>query len=294
MLVKGKVVWGVLVLVCLFGLVTLSWAQNGETEDTTATADADNGDAQPADVTDDTGVPTKWTAWETIKAGGLIGLVIILLSIVALALIIEHFMSINDDKLIPPDFVAALQANIEEKKYQDAITLCEASDNYISRIMQVGLSEIPYGYDSMVEAMATVGEEESIKLNQKIGYLSFIGMITPMLGLLGTVVGMIISFNKIASETHGVDASKLAYGISMALVTTCMGLIVAIPALFFYNLFQDKVTNMGLEAGAVCEELVRKFKPVKVQGIKVAAPPTVKRQQPPAPQGQGGLAQPKA
>lgn len=294
MLVKGKVVWGVLVLVCLFGLVTLSWAQNGETEDTTATADADNGDAQPADVTDDTGVPTKWTAWETIKAGGLIGLVIILLSIVALALIIEHFMSINDDKLIPPDFVAALQANIEEKKYQDAITLCEASDNYISRIMQVGLSEIPYGYDSMVEAMATVGEEESIKLNQKIGYLSFIGMITPMLGLLGTVVGMIISFNKIASETHGVDASKLAYGISMALVTTCMGLIVAIPALFFYNLFQDKVTNMGLEAGAVCEELVRKFKPVKVQGIKVAAPPTVKRQQPPAPQGQGGPSQPKA
>ena len=83
-----------------------------------------------------------------------------------MALVIEHFLSINDDKLIPPEFVGALQSPIEDGKVQDAVSLCEASDNYISRIMQSGLSEVAYGYDAMVESMATVGEEESIKLNQ--------------------------------------------------------------------------------------------------------------------------------
>ena len=222
------------------------------------------------EAADASGTVKTWGMWETIKAGSWIGAIIIMLSVAVVALVIEHFMTITDEKLIPPDFVAALQAHIEERRYQDAIDLCEVSDNYISRVMQVGLSEIRYGYDAMVESMSGIGEEESIKLNQKIGYLSFIGMIAPMLGLLGTVTGMVISFNKIATAEHGVQASELAYGISQALVTTVEGLVTAIPAMFFFTLFQDRVTNIGLEAGAVCEELIRKFKPVKVQGVQVS------------------------
>lgn len=210
--------------------------------------------------------------WKSSYIGG----VILLLSFAALGLVIEHFVSIKDDKLIPPDFVAALQTAIDEKKYQDAMQLCEMSDNYISRIMQVGLSEIRYGYDAMVESMSTIGEEESIKLNQKIGYLSLIGTIAPMLGLLGTVAGMIIAFKQISEQTV-TNARLLAGGIYMALVTTVMGLIVGIPSLFFYSFFQDRVTNIGLEAGAVCEELIRRFKPVKVAGADVTPrPPAAK------------------
>ena len=132
--------------------------------------------------------------------------------------------------------------------------------------MQVGLSEIRYGYEAMQDAMATIGEEESIKLNQKIGYLSLIGTLAPMLGLLGTVLGMIACF-KVISEAAVTNANDLADGIYKALVTTVMGLIVGIPGLFFHSFFQDKVTNIGLEAGAVCEELIRQFKPVKVSGM---------------------------
>ena len=223
----------------------------------------------------------KQSLWSIINAGGIIGWVIIGLSFVSLGLIIEHFTSIKDDKLIPPDFVAALQTSIEEKKYQDAMQLCEASDNYISRIMMVGLSEIRYGYEAMVESMSTIGEEESIKLNQKIGYLSLIGTVAPMLGLLGTVTGMIYAFKKIA-EMPVTDAKMLAGGIYMALVTTVEGLTVALPTMFFYSFFQDRVTNIGLEAGAVCEELVRKFKPVKVSGVDVPAGRPAVRQKPQA------------
>jgi len=213
------------------------------------------------------------TLLQILWKSGVIGGVILLLSFAALGLVIEHFVSINDDKLIPPDFVAALQTAIDEKKYQDAMQLCEMSDNYISRIMQVGLSEIRYGYDAMVESMATIGEEESIKLNQKIGYLSLIGTVAPMLGLLGTVAGMIIAFKQI-SEAPVTNARDLAGGIYMALVTTVMGLIVGIPSLFFYSFFQDRVTNIGLEAGAVCEELIRRFKPVKVAGAEAPSRPS--------------------
>jgi biopolymer transport protein ExbB len=199
-------------------------------------------------------------------------------------LVIEHFTNIRDVKLIPPDFVQALQTALDEKKYQDALQICEQSDNYISRIMQVGISEIRYGYDAMVDAMATIGEEESIKLQQKIGYLAQIATIGPLLGLLGTVHGMVVCFTQIA-QSDVTSARLLAEGIYLALVTTVEGLVVAIPALAFYAFFQNRVTNIGLEAGAVCEELIRRFKPVKVAGadIPAAKPKPAPGTQPPPP-----------
>ncbi len=252
MFTKKLMLWMVAALV-VFGaaLTTVAYAQTGPVEDV----------APPGETT---------SALDIVMSAGLIGLLIALISGVLVALIIEHFTSITDEKLIPPDFVAALQMSIDEKKFQDAMQLCEASDNYISRVMQVGLSEIRYGYDAMQEAMATIGEEESIKLNQKIGYLALIGTLGPMLGLLGTVLGMISCF-KVISEAAVTNASALADGIYKALVTTVMGLLVGIPALFFHSFFQDKVTNVSLEAGAVCEELIRQFKPVKVTGAGPAS-----------------------
>jgi biopolymer transport protein ExbB len=208
-------------------------------------------------------------------AGSWVGLGIICLSIVMVALIIEHFMNINDKKLIPPEFVQSLQTLIEQRQYKNAIAMCDASNNFVSHIMAVGLTEIPHGYDAMAEAMTTQSEIESVKLNQKIGYLSLIGVIAPMMGLLGTVVGMMKCFNTVANSPQGVQARMLADGISMKLVCTFMGLSVAIPCMFFFNLFQDKVTNIAVEAGAVCEELVRKFKPVRAAAAvaKQAAAP---------------------
>ena len=252
MFTKKLTLWMFAALLVLgAGLATVAYAQD-----------------DPAAPPSDQGKTTS--ALDIIFAAGWVGLVIALLSCVLLALVIEHFMSINDEKLIPPDFVAAMQMSIDEKKYQDAMQLCEASDNYISRVMQVGLSEIRYGYEAMQEAMGTIGEEESIKLNQKIGYLALIGTLAPMLGLLGTVLGMISCF-KVISVATITDASALADGIYKALVTTVMGLIVGIPGLFFHSFFQDKVTNIGLEAGAVCEELIRQFKPIKVSGVGAPA-----------------------
>lgn len=253
MLRKHGIVLGLAAL-CVLAMVAVAWCQAAPAPSPTVTSGGEQIKTQ-----------STWTMWDAIRAGSWIGAIILCLSVVMVALIIEHFMSINEQKLIPPDFVAALQTAIDAKRYKDAMDMCKATDNYISRIMLVGLAETRYGYDAMTEAMFTASEEESIKLNQKIGYLSLIGVIAPMIGLLGTVNGMMICFNTVANSTHGTQARDLAYGISQKLVCTFEGLAVAIPSMFFFNMFQDRVTNIGLEAGAVCEELIRNFKPVKVQ-----------------------------
>ena len=266
-----KLVLSVLAIVLVVGLgMSVLYAQAPKGESTK------EGDAE-------TPRRDKMSMLDILVQAGFVGLVIALLSFALLGLVIEHFTSIKDEKLIPPDFVAALQQAIDEKKYQDAMQLCEASDNYISRVMQVGLSEIRYGYDAMTESMSAIGEEESIKLNQKIGYHSLIGTLAPMLGLLGTVLGMINCFRTI-SQSDVNQASELAKGIYQALVTTVMGLVVGIPGLFFHSFFQDRVTNIGLEAGAVCEELIRRFKPVKVAGVDAPKRPAAPRPGGPPPQ----------
>ena len=256
---KRIILWGAVLaaVTVTVGVANLAWGQG-----TAPPAPSSGSSEQTAE---------GWTVWMMIQASGVEGMLIILLSFVMVGLIIEHFTNIRDVKLIPPDFVQALQTAMEEKKYQDALQICEQSDNYISRIMQVGISEIRYGYDAMVDAMATIGEEESIKLQQKIGYIAMIATIAPLLGLLGTVHGMVVCFTQIAGQDV-TNARVLAKGIYLALVTTVEGLVVAIPALFFYGFFQNRVTNISLEAGAVCEELIRRFKPVKVAGADIPLP----------------------
>ena len=108
--------------------------------------------------------------------------------------------------------------------------------------------------------MEDVAEEEAIKLQQKISYLSLIGNIAPMLGLFGTVTGMIKAFNTIAALGSAVSPSDLAGGISQALVTTFLGLFVAIPSMIAYFLFRNRVVRITLEIGAIAEELVERFR----------------------------------
>ena len=109
--------------------------------------------------------------------------------------------------------------------------------------------------------MDEVSEEESIKLHQKIGWLSLIGNIAPMLGLFGTVLGMIGAFNEITRLGAAVTPQDLSKGISTALITTLFGLFVAMPSLFFFFLFRNKVVKVSLEINAIADDLVERFRP---------------------------------
>ena len=162
------------------------------------------------------------TSWVEayITAGGTIGFVILFCSFISLALIIEHIVNIKRDKIVPPQLIDEIEGMFENEEYQEALELCETEPNFLTNILAAGLPKINAGFETMKAAMDEAGDEEAIKLQQKIGYLSLIGNISPMLGLFGTVTGMIEAFQTIASMGASVTPSDLAGGISKALVTT--------------------------------------------------------------------------
>jgi biopolymer transport protein ExbB len=114
----------------------------------------------------------------------------------------------------------------------------------------------------MMESAKAVIEEESIKLQQKISWIQLIAAIAPMLGLLGTVQGMIGAFSEIAKMAGAPKPKDLAGGIFLALVTTFQGLVVAIPGMIFYFYFRNQLIRIAMEASALIEDLLERFKKI--------------------------------
>lgn len=198
--------------------------------------------------------------WDNVKSGGLTEGVIILLSVVGLALMIEHAVSLRREKLIPPYVLSELESLFDEEAYEEAMDLCDQEDSLLSRLVGAGLAKVNSGYPRMRESVEEVTDEEATVLHQKISYLSLIASVAPMLGLLGTVIGMIKAFDKIAQLRGAVNPADLAESISMALITTCTGLIVAIPVLAAYTYFRNKVMRLVQEGSAISLELFERFR----------------------------------
>ena len=205
---------------------------------------------------------TERTFLDNIKAGGPVGYTIILLSVAGLALMIEHAVSLRREKLIPPYLLSELENLFDEEEYEEAMDLCDQEDAMLCRVVGAGLAKIGGGYAQMKEAIEEVSEEEATNLTQKISYLSLVSGIAPMLGLLGTVQGMIKAFDKIAVMRGALNPSDLAESISMALITTFLGLLVAIPTTAGYMFFRNKVMKLSQEASAITGELIARFRQV--------------------------------
>ena len=124
------------------------------------------------------------------------------------------------------------------------------------------------GLDNASEGMQEVGEEESMKLEHRLSYMALIGNLSPMIGLFGTVHGMIESFQVIALGGASPKPADLAAGISTALFTTLIGLAIAIPAIAAYNILRNRVSRMLLEIGVTSENLMSRFEDVQPQGAK--------------------------
>ncbi len=194
-----------------------------------------------------------------IHNAGVIGYLIVALSIISVALIIEHFLSIQRDKLIPPDLVSEVDQLLQEEQYDEALDVCEMEPTFFTNVMAAGIAKLGMGMDEVDKSVQDTLESEQVRLQNKISWLSLIGNIAPMLGLLGTVIGMIQAFQQIAA-TRNPPPSKLAGGIYKALVTTTMGLIVGIPVLAFYFFFRNRLNQLISETGLVVEDILDQFK----------------------------------
>ena len=191
---------------------------------------------------------------------GLIGYIIMLMSVVAVALIIENFMTIKREKLAPPDIIDELEALFDGENFQDAVELCEQEKNYLTNVVGAGLSKLGHSFETMQVSLREMETEESVKLFQKVGWLSLISAIAPMMGLFGTVTGMFVTFSTIAAAGGSVSPATLAGGIKMALITTILGLTVAIPVGVAYFILRNRVIKTSTEINAIAEDLFERFR----------------------------------
>lgn len=205
------------------------------------------------------GTPEKATLWQLIKAAGLVGYVIIICSIVGIALSVEAFVSLKMNKLAPPYLVQELDRLLENQEFDEAVQLCDDNSSFLGNVMSAALSRLGYGYDEMKRAMEEALDIESFKLIVKISYINLLGQIGPLLGLLGTVTGMINSFREMA-VLPVITPKELAPGVYEALVTTAQGLIVAIPLLAIHFALKNKVEKLTLGISTIANAFLEKTK----------------------------------
>lgn len=195
------------------------------------------------------------TLWQTIVSGGQLMIVLALLSVAGLGLVIYYFITIRAEKLLPEAFLEESIRLIEDRKYDDARRECTKNKNLISDVFFVGVVRIGRGDEIIKEAMQDEGRRRSDSLWQKLSYLADIAAIAPLVGLLGTVLGMMQAFNGIMFEVGGAKPVLLAAGISKAMITTAAGLIIAIPAMLFYSFFKGRVQEIIAQLENISTEL---------------------------------------
>ena len=229
--------------------------------------------AQEATETADATAPAATSGgsrfYQIVFGGGPVGILIwgmlFLASAATFAFIIDGLLTIKRDKLIPEDLVEGVRESLEDGDLDSAIAACEENPSPLSTILMTGFSNITEGYEVIQESIASSAEMESEKLMQRVNYLNVLGQIAPMLGLLGTVTGMVSAFAQLATATGAAKAAGLALAIAGALWTTCFGLLISIPALVAFTLIRNNTIRIVLESEAVVIDLVKTLRDAEVE-----------------------------
>lgn len=229
----------------------------------------DGGDDVVAQATEDTDAAApkrqNYLSWALGALGIPYFVVFLALSFTLVALLVMNLLTANRNNICPPSLVEGFENHLNEKRYQEAYELAKADESFLGQVLSAGLAKLQSGYAQAIEAMQEVGEEENMKLEHRLSYMQLIGTISPMIGLLGTVQGMIQSFHVIASSTGAPRPADLAEGISKALFTTLIGLMIAIPAIAIYSILRNRISRHVLEVGILSEGLMSRFENVGQQ-----------------------------
>jgi biopolymer transport protein ExbB len=197
--------------------------------------------------------------WQVFLAGGPVMWPILLCSIFALAIIIEKFLHLHKIKIDTQDFLGKVLDNIKRHQIKEALKFCDEAKNPISNILKAGILKYDRPRDQIKESIEDAALYEIPKLEKNLTALATIAHVSPLLGLLGTVTGMVRCFQTIQAKSatfHPVSPGDLAGGIWEALLTTVAGLVVAIPTFVVYNYLVSRVNNFMLEMEKASTELV--------------------------------------
>lgn len=182
--------------------------------------------------------------WELIQKGGITMYPIILLSVIALAVFLERLISLRKEKYVPKAFYEQLVGLLKKKNINEAVEVCIADKSALAKISETIITNTDLPLSRLLEVAEESGRSEAAKLDKFLPSLQTIVAIAPLLGLLGTVLGMIKIFDVIALQGTG-NAEALSSGIAEALLTTAAGLVVAIPAQIFYFIAKARADAIG-------------------------------------------------
>jgi len=243
-----------------------------------ATAQDDNaGDAKPAvalqlddaaaeAAAEDSG---KQGFFYIVASGGFLSIILWLsllgASIAGVALIVDSFITIREAKIAPEELVEQVREAMEQGDVYKALQNCEENPTPLSNILSSGFSNVQEGFEAIQDSVGVAADMESERLLQRVNYLNVVGNLAPMLGLLGTVQGMIFAFATLASMSQGAgQQAALAMNISQALYTTAAGLCIAVPAVAFFFYFKNRATNIILNMEAMTMDLIKALRNVEV------------------------------
>jgi biopolymer transport protein ExbB len=162
---------------------------------------------------------------------------------------------------IPEGLLRELNELLGQKRYTEAYARLTTDSSMLARTLSAGVRRLPSGYPMAQHAMEMANEDVTMEMEHRTTYLATVGTLGPMIGLVGTVYGMILSFRVIATAGASPQASQLAEGISTALFATLEGIAISVPAIAFYALFRNRISRLSLEVALAAEGLLEQFSP---------------------------------
>jgi biopolymer transport protein ExbB len=217
-------------------------------------------DEKKAAATQSTSAPItseSYLSW-FIRCSGLIGLLILGLSIYFVATTIRLFIDLRMDVAAPPELTQQCAALIDQRDLNGAYQALVESDTVFGRTLSVGLVELEHGLGEAREVMERVGDAETVEMEKRISMLAVLGTLGPMIGLIGTLKGMISSFSVIAMSDVQLKASEVAQGISEALLLTFEGVALSVPAIYLFAVFRNRVSSISTATMLRADELLRR------------------------------------
>lgn len=196
-----------------------------------------------------------------IRASGPIGLVIMIMSFYMIALIAWMAKQYRRPVALPDRLVRELSDLLAQKQYPEAYQRLAVDASFLGRVLAAGVRKLPAGLIPAQKAMEMANDDVTMEMEHRTTYLATVGTLGPMIGLVGTVYGMIISFQVIATAGSSPQASALAAGISTALFATLEGIALSIPAIYFYAVFRNRIARLSLEVAMAADSLLEQFSP---------------------------------
>lgn len=207
-----------------------------------------------------------------IRTSGAIGGLLLILSIYFVSQCGRMFVELRPQVMAPPELIDEVEDLLQKRQFKEIYNVVKDDPSFYGRVLATGVAELPNGLNEAREVMERVGEALTVEMEKKISMLAVLGTLGPMIGLLGTLKGMIASFAVIAGSEKGMKASQVAEGISEALLLTMEGVGLSVPAIYFYAVFRNRVSHLSVNTMLQADEFLRHFAHAARSKVPAAAP----------------------